>query len=159
VENEETFWAGKLKRWPAIDAGQLDLPAEDREYLIQVGLPTGVDWNLQIDCRSAGDAPPLAGGSVILGYDGPIAIVADAHGGVFALEGGAKRFVNRSVSAFGKCLVAYEWYRRTVCDLDDDQAVATVREAASCFREADPDALMRDTYWTLVIEQMEAGLL
>jgi hypothetical protein len=102
----------------------------------------------------------FAEGMVVLGYDDPVPIAADADGRVWAIEDGPRRFVNRSVSAFGRCLVAYEWYRRSVLGLDENAALAIVHETAARLRAADPEALANEEhYWAIMVEQMEYGHL
>lgn len=74
------------------------------------------------------------------------------------MEGDTRRWMNQSVPAVGRCLVAYEWYRRSVRDVDD--GVGALAIVADKIRAADPEALRdNDRYWSLMIEQMNAGLL
>ncbi len=146
---EEQFWGDKLKRWPEEQVRELGLPATEREYLSKVGLPTDIGVKLRLESLPPGSAPRVAEGMVVLASDDPMTIAADVDGRVWAREGASKSFVNGSISAFGRCLITHEWYRRSARDVAPNEALAIVQKAIAL---ADPESLASDDhYWAILL--------
>lgn len=59
---EVEFWGDALARWPAHVIGGTALAEEDAAYLRETGLPSGVDWSLQISAPDTDAGPRVHGG-------------------------------------------------------------------------------------------------
>lgn len=151
--NEVDFWGDRLVQWSA--ERLQELPAEARDYLVNIGLPQDAEWNFRL-----GDLDAVDEDLVALLLDGPVPICVDPNGNVVAAEGPERvRFVNSSVPQLGGFLVLYERYRRSVVSLGDDEAEALIASIEREMRSLDPAAMRSEAYWDVVVEQMRDGLL
>lgn len=162
MESREVhFWGPALARWPDDVVSQMKITGANGRYLREVGLPTGIEWNLEIHVPSS-DATSGNHDCVALAYDGCVPICVVPHDGdeVVALEDGSRRLVNANVPAFGAFLMLYHEYRTRVRDLDEDDALTLIAEIDERMRSADPLAMAGpENYWPLIVEQMRDGLL
>lgn len=149
--NEVDFWGEHLVRWSAerLEA----LPAEARNYLVDVGLPTDAEWNLRVANLEA-----IHEDLVALLFDGPVPICVSPTGSVVAAEGPERvRFVNSSVPQLGRFLVLYEGYRRSVISLGDDEAETLIASIEYQMKALDPRAMTSEAYWNVIVEQMRGN--
>jgi hypothetical protein len=112
-ELEREFWGTCLRRWPESALAESGLDGDDRVYLADVGLPTGVDLSLEVvDPTQPRQATP---GYLVLAHNWavPICVRLDT-GQVVTIEDAGERMVSSSVRSFGRCLMFYEDYRRRV---------------------------------------------
>lgn len=107
-----------------------------------------------------GPAPGSPAPADSIGHDGGTWFHVDDTGAVQATDGSGRRFVNSSAEIFADVMtvVADEWRRRaTLSDEDADAQTDRIRELV---RRLDPAASDGSgTWWSLVLEQMDDGLL
>lgn len=160
--SEVDFWGDALTRWPSDVVAKMGVTEEDAKYLINVGLPTGIDWNLSITPPAAGADPDRIAGMPVVALDGPVPLCVDTSAGgvVVAVENDDQRMVNSNIKRLGVFLMLFQDYRIRVRELDEDEAVVLIDEIEQRMRECDPDG-MRDGewYWPVVVEQMRDGFL
>jgi hypothetical protein len=149
-------------RWPADVVDDMRLTAADAHYLREVGLPVGVDWNLEIEPPAAGRTPTTHHRLAVLARDGPIPIcvVSEEDDKIAAMEGNTQRTVNSNICAFGAFLMLYQDYRMRVRGLGEEDALALIDETEQKMCFTDSDAMEdREGYWPLIVEQMRNGML
>ena len=149
-------------RWPADVVEGMRLTAADAHYLREVGLPVGVDWNLEIKAPAAGSTPTTHHRLPVLAQDGPVPICVVSQEGdkVVAMEGNTQHIANSNICVFGTFLVLYQDYRMRVLGLDEEDARALIDEIEQKMRSTDSDAMKdREGYWPLIVEQMRNGML
>lgn len=160
--SEIDFWGDALRRWPAAVFSGFGLSDADVSYLVDIGLPAGVDWTISIDPPVLGAALTLHAGMPIVAHDTlmPICIDGDRADLVVVCEPGHHRPVNSNVRVFGTFLMLYQEYRLKVMTLEDDEAEHLIDETEQRMRALEP-RLMSDSeaYWPVVVEQMRDGLL
>ena len=105
-----------------------------------------------------GDAPAKW---TVVGHDeGTWFVLADDGSLVSRAPGSPARFVNSSPQAFSESLEALEGAWRLRLTQDDSEATQAAHELHGRLRGIDPSAIERpDSWWALVLEQMDSGLL
>ncbi|MED5371886.1 MAG: SUKH-4 family immunity protein [Myxococcota bacterium] len=134
------------------------LSASDVRFLTTVGLPSSEEGYLAIPptTEALDRCPP---DHLALAEDGPTVLCAGPMG-VIAIEPDGSRFVNGSVEQLSKMLELYSQYRESVRTLSDEEAEALVSQVALRMTLCDPLALEDpDSYWSVILEQMEHGHL
>lgn len=98
-----------------------------------------------------------------LGSDGGGTFVVDQVGAVVWLAANpelASRFVNSSRSLFGEFLSMVGSMRDGLAGTTDRDAIRTISEMRDLLRGKDPAAFRSDdSWWSVVFEQMDDGLL
>lgn len=69
------------------------------------------------------------------------------------------KFINTDVRSFLASLRLYLKHCPALQNADDEEAVKLVRKMRQEFCRLDCKAVTKDTYWTAVLDQVEAGLL
>lgn len=155
---------GNVVRLPVDGAEYAGLPAEARRVLAQVGLPeeveyfftqTGPEW-----VAGAGGARKYLKIGTDYGYD--IGVVADS-GEVLSLSSAGhhpSRFVNSGLEYFVEFLCRLIAARRRFHALDFEEARPQIISLEAEMRARDPRAFSdRETWWSVIFEQMKVGLL
>jgi SUKH-4 immunity protein len=159
------FWSeGQLKVWDEPTLRGSALPLQTRAFLCEIGLPDGVDWTLRFDNQQF---PQLPGRNQyrVIGHDDvvPICIDLSAGGRLVAVEsdvGGGVRYINSDVEHFAECLVYYQQYRIAARTTDESEIQDVIDSTAEKMKGADPTAFVDpNSYWPVVVEQMNQGLL
>jgi hypothetical protein len=161
------FWGlENLGRWAPSSLADVRIPDESRHFLTDVGLPIGQDWTLHFD-PNVEAVPRVAGRPNYrrIGFDDvmPICIDELRGGRVLVLDTDdvrQDRFVNSSVEQFGQFLAIYGEYRRGPSTMSEDDILAVIADIEERMRKLDPASFeLEDSYWPLIIEQMNDGLL
>ena len=159
------FWGQEnLRRWSEEDLRDVAIPRSSKSFLVEVGLPFREDWTLRFD-RDSGPLPRLPNKSYYrrIGFDGPVPICLDEHGGgrvVAAEHDGTARYINSSIEVFGESLVFYQQYRKEARTASDDEVQDIIAETEEHLRDADPTAFGdANNWWPVIVEQMKQGLL
>lgn len=158
---ELAFWGDTLARWPEKVVSKMGMGEEDGAYLVEIGLPVGVDWTIEIS-TPANEVRRAHDGLPILAFDGPMPICVDPNEGgiVIIREEGTTRLVNSDVRRFGAFLMLYQDYRMRVAELDDVEADELIDEIEDRMRTADAGAMETpEDYWSVIVEQMRDGFL
>ena len=70
------------------------------------------------------------------------------------------RYINASIERFGECLVYYQQYRVSVSHLSKNEVEKLITTTQDKIREADATAFgSPENWWSVIIEQMQQGLL
>lgn len=159
---ELKYWGDQLTTWPKEWTDHVNLPDAARDYLHNVGLPAGQDWNLEI--LPASQPVRIRDGLVELIHDGPVPLCVDEENGgrVVAVEeeGARERLVNSDVVCLGRFLMLYQQYRVAVRNVSGDEAETLIASTLTAMQSADPSAMsQKDNYWMVIVEQMRDGLL
>jgi len=160
--SEIEFWGDALIRWPPGAVAGMGVAADDASYLSTVGLPVGVDWNLEVVPPSSASDVRRVESMPVLAFDGPfpICVLPEAAGAVVVVEDDGRRVVNSSVRQFGQFLMIYEDYRVRVRALSDGEAEALIDEIEQRMKVSDGEAMRSEEhYWPVVVEQMRQGML
>ena len=162
------FWGDDLVRAQPQALQGVSLPAQTKEFLLQVGLPRQADLLLsfQLDLD---ELPQVGAPSEVfrIGTDGGTSICIDVSQGscIVSIDPDNQlptRFVNSGVSQLAECLMIY---RNSIGglsrkDLSDDEALNLISKLSKEIEAADPEALQGDdNWWSAIIEQTNAGLL
>lgn len=165
----------------SVDVGaiqELDLPATTKTFLQKHGLPRMHGLFIRLSLES-GKIPTLwefcamnalpkrqyANHLYRIGTDeaSQICLVAGT-GEVVAVDvdgGHTRTLMNSTLEGFARLLEEYRYYASEVQATDnEDEAGILVARTISRMRESDPSAFLDDeTWWSLVCEQMEHGML
>jgi hypothetical protein len=162
------FWKEDLVRAQPQALQGISLPAQTREFLLQVGLPREADlllsFQLDVDQLPQVEAPS---GIYCIGTDGATSICIDVNqrATIVSIDPQHQmptRFLNSGVSQLAECLMIYRKRIGVLSnkDLSDDEAMYLISELVKEIETADQEALQRDDNWlSLIIEQMNTGLL
>ena len=115
--------------------------------------------------RTEGEPPPgpPPSGVVVLGHDGGTFLVLSRNGSVVSIEPGAdraERFVSSSRRQFSESLAMLRdaWgVRAELSESDADKRASRLRAEVSALDAAAVDG--DDHWWSLILEQLEEGLL
>ena len=98
----------------------------------------------------------------MIGHDSGTLFVVAPSGTVMSTGGASAgaRFVNSTEEMFHDSLTALRAAWETRSQLSDTDAIDQAMRLGKTISEIDPDALdNRDNWWSLVIEQLDQGLL
>lgn len=151
-------------RLPAISQEFAQLPDGAQRVLTEVGLPKEADFQFT---RSDPEWVAAADGmhkycKIGSDYGTDICIVVDS-GIVFSLSPSGRystRFVNSGLEYFVEFLCRVTAVRRSYLGLDDKEVDVLVEGLETELRARDPRAFStRKRWWSVIFEQMKAGLL
>lgn len=156
--------AGNVIRIPAKDLDRVELPAEAARFLAEVGLPLRTDWLFELKELEMLTHPRRPGRYCRFGSDLANELCASADTGqVVSVSLDAEhldRFVNTSVPLFAEFLMLVTAERIRFPGLADDEIDQVVAALEYRLQELDPPALHSpDNWWSVIIEQLQDGLL
>ena len=145
---------------------EFNIPDSSKEFLAEIGMPHDVDWSLTFETSSQAllqfhDYSDLR----IIGYDDMMPLCLDEqHGGkVVVVEPSHDnvRFVNSCVEMLGYFLMVYQQCRLQGHKLSDDEEIVQLIDFTEHQMIQLDEIAMSDTeyYWSVIIEQVRAGLL
>jgi hypothetical protein len=157
------FWGHNVVRWNGAALRRAGVSDADASFLDRVGMPRNVNWTLDF-ASAAQEVRTLPGHAsmVVIGGDdqNPICLRVSDGNVVCVEEDGLERFMNSTIFALADFLCAYQVYRAQVGDLEDDAIDELIAATESKMRITDAAALSNEeNYWSVVLEQMEEGLL
>ena len=158
------FWKqSNLLRWPEALLKNVAIPNSAKLFLVEVGLPSGVDWTLRFD-NATFDLLEKHSGFRQFGYDDATPICfRETDGAIVAVEifpMDKVIYLNASVEAFGAFLVLYQRYRTGARQFSEEDILRTIDATENEMHTEDPTALVSpNNYWSLILEQMRQGLL
>ena len=157
------FWGPeKLIRWPQSATSALRVPEQSKSFLCEVGLPIQEDWNFRFDGNDR--FPPLKDKPHYrrIGIDDPMPFCLDEEGNgrVIEVTDKLELFVNSSVELFAECLLLFQQYRNAAYGRPKEEGDQMLEITRARIETADPPALADpNTFWSLIVEQMEYELL
>jgi hypothetical protein len=148
----------RLVRYPPDVVAGLPIPATAKHVLTDIGLPHRGDF------FTAADQPRMvAAGRCRIGRDQATDICLDAAGHVVSTSESGEypdRFVNSDLASFLRFLALVTAHRAAYAARPDDEMDAHVDVLAGALAGADSEAFADPgNWWSLVFEQMRAGLL
>lgn len=169
---------GNVVRLDGAVVDKLDVPEATKAFLREVGIPRECDLEVTTDtgddgwptlieyCGRIGVSPPANASRYFrFGQDGGTQLCIDT------LDGGAvvsvdvagelpTRFVNSGLDTFVESLFLYAGYCKHASGLSDRQREKLVPLFAEDLRRVDPRSLADvENWWSVVLEQIEDGLL
>jgi hypothetical protein len=166
------FWgADNLKRWAETNLHNVKIPESSKRFLVTVGLPYKQKWHFRLDAE-ADELPSLPKKKNLrricfYGHSACICLDEKLGGSVVWVstpDASGESLVNTDVERFGRFLVLFGEYVRkgaTISKKDFMDYVETVVPTIQDkMRKIDPKALEdEEGFWSVIIEQMEDGLL
>jgi hypothetical protein len=166
MTREREFWGDALAPWPTDLVARTGIRDADAAYLIDVGLPVGIDWEFEVTRPSPENVLALHRGWVVLAKHDPVPIcLVPESGNIVADIGDDVQFVNSNVRTFGAFLMLFREYQSRVEEFDpenpsDEASVqAIIDDIERRMRAADPAAMQDEALWHAAVQEMRNGML
>ena len=162
------FWGIEtLACWSPAVLGAIPINECSKDFLQNVGMPREVGMTLRFGPQSDENQQILNPGNfLIIGFDDFIPICLDVMNSrrIVAVEEEFEtdkiRFINSSVELFAESLVYYERYRRLAIKASDKDIMEAISFTKDKLIVIDPLAFTDcESWWPVIIEQMEYGFL
>lgn len=159
-EEISDFWKNEnlVKAEPTI-IKDTEISEESKKFLLDVGLPKNFNLMLEFDLTFS-----QINGCYKIGSDGNNSVcICDEEIIVFdENEGLSKTFINSSVIHLAKCLISYQEILNSIDDFDysEEESERLADFLTKSITKIDKRALEdEESWWSLIIEQTEQGLL
>ena len=173
-EDIRALWGNAIIEYPSGVVAELAIPADSRTFLHDTGLPLESELEVRFSNEVAVleefigtdnlAAKPDERNSYRIGTDGGTEIcLKRGSGEVVSVDPTGQlpsRFVNSSIASFIVCLGIFAKYRTRIARLADDEIDELIPSTEAEIRKADDHALNHaENWWSVVVEQMQDGLL
>ena len=140
---------------------QLNISAESKMILCDIGLPENPLPFLRFDVRAADSL--VMNDYVVIGNDFGTSICINSSDEVVSVDPELEyptRFINTNLTCLLKCIIIYLKHEKDVTEADDNETDRLIADIKSEFTQADPHAMQSDeNWWSIILEQLETGML
>lgn len=143
----------QTKRWTKDQLQKFKLQEEDLYFLIHNGLEIR-----DFGCIRINELYEYIDGNIIIGYDNDFPVIC-LNKGVFLSETDCNRFVNSSLNAFTKSIIAFsEYCEKVTGSSGQEYEIGVVNQTIERMKNIDIEAWrLTSNYWPVIGQQMLEG--
>lgn len=156
------YFVDKFELFKKEEYRSCDLSDETKKILCDIGLPNKPLSFLEFNIETVENIQ-LGSEYIVIGNDYGTSICINKQNQIVSIDPEGEyptRFVNKDLKSLLQFIKVYLSYESKLLDVNDDEVNKIIEEIKKEFGEIDAEALNNEeNWWSLILEQVELGLM